>query len=69
MHPELAYRIATLRHEELVRERRAPSRPSRWQRLVARRRTVRAAGTPSPPVALLTPPREGDRAAPERRVA
>jgi hypothetical protein len=72
VHPELNYRIAQLRHEELISSRRmAPARRG-WRDLFVRRtRTTSAtAGTPPPPIVLLPPPREErDPAGHDQRVA
>lgn len=72
MHPDMAYRIATLRVEEDTRNlrQRAARRPGLpfWRR----RRRDTPAVTVNPPVELvpLPPPRQGrEPAGPDRRVA
>ena len=60
MHPEMTYRIATLRHEERLRARRFPApadtRQRRWFR---RRRDLLTTGSDEPvSIVLLPPPRE-----------
>jgi len=73
MHPDIAYRIATLRVEEEARNlhHRAPRRAGRsfWRR---RRRGDTPPVVASPPLELvpLPPPRPGrEPAGPDRRVA
>lgn len=74
MHPELNYRIATLRHEELIAARRFPrsARPPRRSRgLFGRRRDTSAeAGAQPATIVLLPPPREErDTVGHDQRVA
>lgn len=74
MHPEMSYRIAVLRHEELIGARRFPT-PARRRRgvrgLLRRRRDALVeAGVQPAPIVLLPPPREErDPAGHDQRVA